>query len=155
MQPLRKFDKQAMIDELKKIDLPLVDGAQKTNCDRAISENEYLIALRSFSKNKSPGFDGLTPEFYLCFWDENKSMFIRALNFSWKEGVLTNSQRQGIITVLPKPNKDHLKISNYRPVTLLNVDYKIISKVINTRMQKILSQLRYILTKMGFKRQKY
>ena len=45
MQPLRKFDKQAMIDELKKIDLPLVDGAQKTNCDRAISENECLIAL--------------------------------------------------------------------------------------------------------------
>ena len=68
MQPLRKFDKQAMIDELKKIDLPLVDGAQKTNCDRAISENECLIALRSFSKNKSPGLDGLTPEFYLCFW---------------------------------------------------------------------------------------
>ena len=68
-------------------------------------------------------------------------MFIRALNFSWKEGVLTNSQRQGIITVLPKPNKDHLKITNYRPITLLNVDYKIISKVINTRMQKTLSQL--------------
>ena len=141
MQPLRKFDKQAMIDELKKIDLPLVDGAQKTNCDRAISENECLTALRSFSKNKSPGLDGLTPEFYLCFWDEIKSMFIRALNFSWKEGVLTNSQRQGIITVLPKPNKDHLKITNYRPITLLNVDYKIISKVINTRMQKTLSRL--------------
>ena len=141
MQPLRQFDKQAMIDELKKTDLPLVDGAQKTNCDRAISENECLIALQSFSKNKSPGLDGLTPEFYLCFWDEIKSMFIRAHNFSWKEGVLTNSQRQGMITVLPKPNKDHLKITNYRPITLLNVDYKIISKVINTRMQKTLSQL--------------
>ena len=69
MQPLRKFDKLAMIDELKKIDLPLVYGAQKTNCDRAISENECLTALRSFSKNKSPLLDGLTPEFYLCFWD--------------------------------------------------------------------------------------
>ena len=68
-------------------------------------------------------------------------MFIRSLNFSWKEGVLTNSQRQGIITVLLKPNKDYLKITNYRPITLLNVDYKIISKVINTRMQKTLSQL--------------
>ena len=67
-------------------------------------------------------------------------MFIRALNFLWKEGVSTNSQRQGIITVLPKPNKDYLKITNYRPITLLNVDYKIISKVINTRMQKTLSQ---------------
>ena len=68
-------------------------------------------------------------------------MFIRALNFSRKEGVLTNSQKQGIITVSPKPNKDHLKITNYRLITLLNVDYKIISKVINTRMQKTLSQL--------------
>ena len=85
----------------------------------------------------------MPPEFYLCFWNEIKSMFIRALNFSWKEGVLTNSQRQGIITVLPKPNKDHLKITNYRPITLLNVDYKIISKVINTRMQKTLSQLKH------------
>ena len=54
MQPLRKFDKQAMIDELKKIDLPLVDGAQKTNGDRAISENECLTALRSFSKKQIP-----------------------------------------------------------------------------------------------------
>ena len=92
---------QAMIDELKKIDLPLVDGAQKINCDRAISEDECLIALRSFSKNKSPGLDGLTPKFYFSFWDEIKLMFIRALNFSWKEGVLTKSQRQRIITVLP------------------------------------------------------
>ena len=55
MQPLRKFDKQALIDELKRIDLPLVDGAQKTNCDKAKSEYDRLIALRSFSKNKSPG----------------------------------------------------------------------------------------------------
>ena len=100
-----------------------------------------LNCSSKFFKKKSPGLDGLTPEFYLCFWDEIKSMFIRALNFSWKEGVLTNSQRQRIITVLPKPNKDYLKITNYRPITLLNVDYKIISNVINTRMQKTLSQL--------------
>ena len=55
MQPLRQFDKQAMIDELKKIDLPLVDSTQKTNCDRAISEYDCLIALRSFSKKNPPG----------------------------------------------------------------------------------------------------
>ena len=82
-------------------------------------------------------------------------MFMRALNFSWKEGVLTNSQRQGIITVSRKPNKDHLKITNYRPTTLLNIDYKIISKVINTRMQKTLFQLIHP-DQNGFqKKQKY
>ena len=70
-----------------------------------------------------------------------KDTLRRALNFSWKEGVLNNSQRQRIIPVLPKPNKKHLKVTSYRPITLVNVDYKITSKVINTRMQKTLSQL--------------
>ena len=68
-----------------------------------------------------------------------KDTLRRALNFSWKEGVLNNSQRQGIIPVLPKPNKNHLKVTSYSPITLVNVDYKITSKFIYTRMQKNLS----------------
>ena len=88
-----------MIDKLNKLDFPLVDDLLKTNCNRAIMENECFIALRSFSENKSPALDDLTPEFYLCFLDEIKSVFMGALNFSWKKGVLTNSEREGIITV--------------------------------------------------------
>ena len=65
-------------------------------------------------------------------------MFSEVLGFSWQTGNLIPTQQQGVITLLPKPNKNHQDISNYRPIILLNVDYKIISKVISHRMRKYL-----------------
>ena len=66
---------------------------------------------------------------------------MKCLHYSISTNQLCKSQYQGMITLLPKPGKDVLLASNYRPITLLNCDYKIISKVINSRISPILPAL--------------
>ena len=89
-------------------------------------------------KNKFPGNDGLTNEFYCTFWNEIKNIFINSLRKSKCLKVLITSQRQGIIRLIEKPNKDKRLISNWKPISLLNVDQKLISKTLAERLKKVL-----------------
>ena len=66
---------------------------------------------------------------------------MECLDFSKITNQLSKSQYEGVITLLPKPGKDKLSPSNYRPITLLNCDYKIISKVITNRIHPCLNDL--------------
>ena len=95
----------------------------------------------SFENNKSPGNDGLTKEFYCTFWDDIKDTFMKSLKESKQLKYLCASQRQPIIKLLEKPNKDKRYISNWRPISLLNFDLKMISKSLATRVKKVLSNL--------------
>ena len=90
---------------------------------------------------KSPGSDGLTPEFYKCFWQEIKDLVVDSLNFANANNGLSIDQRRGIITLLPKPEKDKLLLKNWRPISLLNTDYKIAAKCIATRLKIHLPKL--------------
>ena len=80
--------------------------------------------------NKSPGSDGITTEFYNFFWTDLKEFYLNSINASFQTGHLTELQQQSIITLLPKAGKDICLLSNWRPISLLNVDYKIAAKVI-------------------------
>ena len=95
----------------------------------------------SFENNKSPGNDGLTNEFYCTFWDDIKDTFMKSLKESKKRKYFCISQRQAIIKLLEKLNKDKRYISNWRPISLLNFDLKMISKSLATRVRKVLSNL--------------
>ena len=89
--------------------------------------------------NKTPGTAGLTPEFYHYFWNLLGSFMVSSLNYAFRNGTLSISQRQGIISLIAKKKKntEYLK-RNWRPVSLLNVDYKIATKTIALRLEKIL-----------------
>ena len=86
--------------------------------------------------DKSPGSDGLTKEFYVCFFNEVSNILITALNHSFTTDILSTSQRQALITLTEKKDKDKRLIKNWRPVPLINVDIKIAFKVFATRMIK-------------------
>ena len=88
--------------------------------------------------NKSPGNDGLTKEFYCTFWSEIKNIFINSLRESKCLKALSTSQREAIIRLIEKPNKGKQFFSNWRPISLLNVDQKLISKTLATRLKKVL-----------------
>lgn len=77
--------------------------------------------------NKSPGPDGLPFEFYRCFWEEIREFILKVFNECAANGELTESMKQGVITLIPKPNKDVLYLDNWRPITLLNSDYKLLA----------------------------
>ena len=90
---------------------------------------------------KSPGNDGLTKEFYMCFFNEICNQLIAALNKSFTVGQLSTSQRQATITLIEKKAKDKRFLKNWRPISLINVDAKIASKVLASRMKNILSSI--------------
>ena len=87
---------------------------------------------------KSPGSDGLTSEFYKRFWDEVGDDVVRSINNAFDKGELSICQKRGIITLLPKKDKPTDVLNNLRLVTLLDVGYKIATKVIANRLAKVL-----------------
>lgn len=109
--------------------------------EQEITVTECYNVLKNMKLNKSPGSDGFTTEFYLYFWNDLKYSLVRSFENSYKDNILPDSQKLGIITCLPKPGKSKEYMKNWRPITLLNVDYKIISGVIANRMKKYLSNI--------------
>ena len=69
-------------------------------------------ALKNFSKNKSPGTDGLTAEFYSFFWDLLSDTMVNSFNYGFQKGELTISQRQSIIRLILKKNKNLSRLQN-------------------------------------------
>ena len=119
---------------------PVLTQEQKQDCEKEISE-KVIDALKSFINNKSPGNDSLTKEFYEAFWSELKEPFMNSISQTKISKKLITSQRQAVIKLIEKKDKDKRFIKNWRPISLLNVDYKIISKVFSARLKKVLPLL--------------
>ena len=95
----------------------------------------------SMQRNKSPGNDGLTKEFFVAFWEDIKGVFLNSCRTAKLKKELSTSQKQAIIKLIEKKDKDKRFIKNWRPISLLNVDYKIISKALASRVKKVLPNL--------------
>ena len=107
-----------------------------------MSVHECELAQITMENNKTPGTDGLTPEFYRYFWNLLGSFMVSSFNYAFRNGTLSISQRQGIVSLIPKKKKKNTEyFKNQRPVPLLNVDYKIATKTIALRLEKILPNL--------------
>ena len=87
------------------------------------------------ASSQSPGTDGLPAEFYKVFWDYVKPFLLNALNCSYTNGHLSITQRRGLITLVPNKNQPVNFVKNWRPITLLNCDYKIAAKSIANRIK--------------------
>ena len=109
---------------------------QRDTCEGYLTLPECYNSLKMFKQNKSPGCDGLPAEFYLAFWPEIGNKLVKCLNYCLDKNSLSLSQRRGVITLLEKKGKDPHKIKNWRPVTLLNTDYKILTKSLSRRIEK-------------------
>ena len=114
---------------------------EKLSCEGIVSEDECLRALKEFKNCKSPGTDGLSAKFYKFFWSEISTDIIGSFNYAFKTGTLSISQGRGIISLIPKKNKDKSLLENLRPISLLNIDYKILTKSIAKRLEKVLPKI--------------
>lgn len=108
---------------------------EKISFDRELSDSEIGESLMGMANSKAPGLDGLTAEFYKTFWIHLKNIYCPTIRFVLERGLLHKSARLGLITLLPKKDKDLKYLSNWRPLTLLNVDFKIISRAIALRLK--------------------
>lgn len=98
------------------IEIPKLTEEEKLSCEGILSDDECWKALIEMGDNKSPGSDGLTKEFYKVFWSEINIELLEGLNTGYSLGELSNSQKQGIITLLQKEGKDLSLLKNWRPV---------------------------------------
>lgn len=125
-------------DFINSAHIPKLSDDQKNLCEGILSNTECFNALSKFPNGKTPGNDGLTPEFYKKFWNLLGQRMTDSLNFSYLHGELSNSQKQAIIRLIEKKRKDRRYIKNWRPISLLNVDTKIASKALALRIEKVL-----------------
>ena len=122
-------------------DLPVLEEESAVLCEGPITEAECFEAVMSMPNDKTPGSDGLSVNFYQVFWQELKDDLCQVFNKCFENGELCPSMRRGIITLLPKQGKDNLYLKNWRPISLLNTDYKILAKIIANRIKKGTSAL--------------
>ena len=117
---------------------PTISFNDKICCEKEINEPELYDACMTLKPNKTPGMDGLTIEYYRKFWAKLSPYLIDMYKHSYSNGYLPLSTRRGVISLLPKKNKDTRVIKNLRPLTLLNNDYKILAKAVDNRISAIL-----------------
>ena len=118
-----------------------LNAEEKTKLDADITMSELTNALTSMKKGKTPGSNGFPVEFFRCFWSEIGPFLHRAVLASFQKGYRLPTHREGIITLIPKKGKSPHTFKGWRPITLLNTDYKIVSTVISNRLKTIMSKL--------------
>ena len=121
--------------------IPKLDPEQANNIEGKITLTEASLALKNMKNNKSPGSDGFTSEFFKVFWTNIGPFVVRALNDGLERGEMSVTQREGIIVCIPKGDKPREFIKNWRPISLLNVVYKIGSACISNRIKSVLPSL--------------
>ena len=105
------------------------------------TEIEFSEALKSLRNGSCPGSDGLSTEFFKCFWVHLKEIYTEAMHEAYSRKLMNKSARQGVLNLIPKGNKDSRFLKNLRPITLLNTDYKIVEKAIANRMMPDLEEV--------------
>ena len=112
----------------------------KQMCEGLITQDECKRAVFAMQKNKTPGSDGISIEFYQVFWPLLKDFLVESLNECYTSEMMSDTQRKGFITLLFKKG-DCKELKNWRPITLLNCDYKIIAAVLAARVHKVVDEI--------------
>ena len=99
-----------------------------------MTSKETEAAIKNLPTNKSPGPDGFQGEFYQTFKEEIIPIFLKLFQKMERERQLQNSFCEVSITLIPKPDKDPIKKENHRPISLMNMDAKIPTKILANRI---------------------
>uniref|UniRef100_A0A803TP25 Reverse transcriptase domain-containing protein n=1 Tax=Anolis carolinensis TaxID=28377 RepID=A0A803TP25_ANOCA len=120
------------------IDIPRITEKQREILNREISEEEISRAIKRLPANKAPGPDGLTSQYYKIFQDILIIPLQKVMNSILEGKNPPQTWKNANIVVIPKDKAENTKIQNYRPISLLNTDYKIFASILATRLKEVL-----------------
>ena len=104
--------------------------------------------IKNLPTDESPGPDGFTGEFYQIFREELTPILLKRFQNIAEGGTLPNSFYKATITLIPKPDKDVINNENYRPISLMNIDAKLLNKILASRISSTLKGS-YTMIKWG------
>ncbi len=134
--------------------VPKLDTTERDFLETPFTLSELSETLKGMKNDKSPGPDGYTVEFYKVFWLDLKCFLHRSFLVGKHKGELSITQKQGVISIIPKGDKPREFLKNWRPISLLNVSYKMLSGCIAQRIKKVLDGLIHENQK-GFLKNRY
>ena len=117
-----------------------LSSADSDLCEGDLTLDEATDSLNRSSLGKTPGPDGLTLEFYLKFWDQLGPILVQVFNDCLQSSELCESMKTSVTRLVFKKG-DKKSLKNWRPISLLNVDYKICSKALSLRLSKVLDSI--------------
>ena len=116
-------------------DLPKVTDELNEMLKKPLTLTELETAIKNSDNGRSPGNDGLPREFYIFFWRNISEPLFNSLIEAKEKGSLATSQRQAVVKLLEKKGKDKRFIKNWRPISLINYDSKLLSKTLAERLK--------------------
>ena len=126
---------------LQQIVFPTISQETKSTCDAKITLDEIKEAINDLSNNKTPCTDRLPIEFYKFFGNDILDILSKSFENSFELGHLSNSQRKCVLCLIPKKGKDLTKIESWCPLSILNTDYTILTKVLAKRLKRSLPEV--------------
>ena len=110
-------------------------------CAEELNLSDLTKAVAELKNGKTPGMDGLPAEFYKMYWPKVGPLLVDLVQYCYDNQVLPESTRLGVLNLIPKQGKDSRLLKNLRPITLLNVDYKIIEKALAMKVDRVLPDI--------------
>ena len=138
----KKFENQGKMDKfLQKYNLPKLNEEEAESLNRPITRDEIETVIKNLPTHNSTGPDCFTGKFYRAFMEELAPILHRLFQKIQEDGRLSNTFYEASIILIPKVDKDTTKKENFRPISLMNIESKFLSKILANCIQQYIKKI--------------